>query len=92
MVFEGENVAKKYRVEMRLSSYDVSSSYIFNCDAFSVDEIGRRCSSKTFVVNDDQFKIYNKDRVELGDHNKDKNGELSVPVTFKITKKRLNCP
>ena len=92
MVFEGENVAKKYRVEMRLSCYDVSSSYIFNGGVFSVDEIGRGCSSKTFVVNDDQFKIYNKDRVELGDHNKDKNGELTMPVTFKITKKKLNCP
>ena len=91
MVFEGENVAKKYRVEMRLSCYDVSSSYIFNGGVFSVDEIGRGCNSKTFVVNDDQFKIYNKDRVELGDHNKDKNGELTMPVTFKITKKKLNC-
>ena len=91
MVFAGENVSKKYRVEMRLSSYDVDSSHIFNCDPISFDEIGMKCRSKIFVVSDEQFKIYNKGRAELGDHNRDKNGELTTPVSFKIIKKKLNC-
>ena len=91
MVFGGKNMAKQYRVEMRLSSYDVSSSHTFNCDIFSIDDIEKPSDSKVFIINNDQFKIYNKGHVELGDHNKDKNGELTMPVTFKITKKKLNC-
>ena len=90
-VFGGKNVAKKYRVEMRLSSYDVSSSHTFNCDVSSMDEIGKAAESKMFIIPDSQFKIHNRGHVELGDHNKDKNGELTMPVTFKITKKKLYC-
>ena len=61
---------------------------MYKCNVSSLDETP---NSSLFFINDDQFKIYNKGHVELGDHNKDKNGELTMPVTFKIMKKKLNC-
>ena len=91
MVFGGKNMAKQYRVEMRLSSYDISSSHTFNCDVSPIDDIGRAIDSKMFIIHDYQLKIYNKGHLELGYHNKDKNGELTMPVTFKIMKKKLYC-
>ena len=84
-VFGGRNQAKQYGVEMRLSSYEVYSSHVFHCDVSGIDEVGG-----VFVIPDDQFKVYNKGQVELGDHNKDKSGELNMPVSFKIIKKKLN--
>ena len=52
-----------------------------------MDEIGRVKDSKKFCIPDEQFLIYNKGHAEIGDHNMDKNGKLTVPVTFKIIKK-----
>ena len=90
IVFGGKDVAKQYRAEMRLSSYDVDANHIFNCNVSPIDDIAS-AALIVFVITDDQFKIYNKGHAELGDHNKDKNGELTMPVTFKIIKKKLNC-
>ena len=84
-VFGGRNLAKQYGVEMRLSSNEVYSSHVFHCDVSGIDETGG-----VFVIPDDQFKMYNKGQVELGDHNKDKSGEFAMPVCFKIIKKELN--
>ena len=91
IAFAGERVANKYRVEMRISSYDEDTSLVYNCNVTSLDEVGQIPRSKKFYINDDQFKIYNKGLAELGDHNKDKNGELTMPVTIEINKKKLNC-
>ena len=89
-VFGGENVAKKFRAEMRLSSYDGDASSIFNCNVYCLDNWPKFYASKVFCILDAQFRIYNKGRIELGDHNKDKNGELTMPVTVEVKMKNLN--
>ena len=90
MVFGGKTVAKKFRAEMRLSSYDVDTSLIFNCNVFCLDDWKEQEASKVFCITDEQFKIYNKGHIELGNHNMDKNGELTMPVTIDIKMKKLN--
>ena len=80
-----QKFAKQFGVEMRLSSNEVYSSHVFQCDVSGIDETGG-----VFVIPDDQFKMYNNGQVDLGDHNKDKSGELAMPVCFKIIKKELN--
>ena len=89
-VFGGKNVARKFRAEIRLSSNDVDSSLIFNCGVFCLDDWNKFDATRDFHVNDDQFKIYNKGHIKLGDHNKDKNGELMLPVTVEVKMKKLN--
>ena len=42
-----------------------------------------------FGISDDQFKFYNKGHIRLGDHNKDKNGELMLPVSVEVKIKKL---
>ena len=89
-VFGRKNIANKFRAEMRLSSYDGDTSNTFNCNVYSLDEWKEFDASKVFCITDDQFKIYNKGHVELGYHNKDKNGELTMPVTIEVKIKKLN--
>ena len=90
LVFGGKNVAKKFRAEIRLSSHDMNSSHIFNCDVYCLDDWKMFDASKQFRITDEEFKIYNKGHTELGDHNKDKNGELMLPVTVDVKMKKLN--
>ena len=90
MVFAGRNVAKKFRAEMRLSSYDGDASLNFNCNVKCLDNFRRSDASKEFRIDDGQFKICNKGHIELGDHNKDKNGELMMPVIVEVKMKKLN--
>merc|ERR1712066_215647 len=89
MVFGGKNIAKKFRAEMRLSSHDVDTSLIFNCNVFCLDDWTEWDDSKDFYITYGQFKIYNKGHIELGDH-KDKNGEVTIPVTVEVKMKKLN--
>ena len=89
-VFGGENVAKKFRAEMRLSSYEGDTTLIFNCNVLCLDDWLENEVSKEFCIDEDQFKIYNRGHLELGDHNKDKNGELTMPVTIEVKMKKLN--
>ena len=76
--------------EVRLSSYDVDTSNIFNGNVSCLDDWEEGDASKECHITDEQFKFYNKGHIELGEHNKDKNGELIIPVTVKI-KKKLNA-
>ena len=73
-----------------LSSHDGDTSTIFNCNVFCLDDVGEEDASKEFWINGEQFKLHNKGHMELGDHNKDKNGELVPPVTVEIKRKKLN--
>ena len=91
VVFAGENVAKSFRAEMRLSSHDVDSSHIFNCNVLCLDNWEKADVSKEFRIMNDQFKICNKGHIELGYHNKDKNGELTMPVTVEVKMRKLNA-
>ena len=90
VVFAGKNVAKKFTAEMRLSSHDVGSSLIFNGNVYCLDDWKEFDASKLFRIMDDEFKIYNKGHIELGEHNKDKNGDLTMPVTVEVKMKKPN--
>ena len=90
VVFGGKNVAKKFRAEMRLSSYDGDTSIISNCNVKCLDDWKEVDASQEFCITDYQFKIYNKGHIELGAHNKDKNGELTMPVSVEVKMKKLN--
>ena len=90
VVFAGKKVAKKFRAEMRLSSYDAETSVISNCNVFCLDDWKEFDASKEFHISDQQFMIYNKGQIELGDHNVDKNGEVTMPVTVEVKMKKLN--
>ena len=90
VVFGGKNDAKKFRAEMRLSSYDGDASNIFNCNVYCLDNWMLFDVSKVFCILDDQFMIYNKGHIKLGDHNKGKNGEVMLPVTIEVKMKKLN--
>ena len=90
VVFDGKNVAKKFRAEIRLSSYDGDTSLIFNCNVKCLDDWMVFDDSKMLRIMEDNFKIYNKGHMELGDHNKDKNGELTMPVKVEVKMKKLN--
>ena len=90
MVLDGKKVAKKFRAEMRLSSHDGNTSLNFNCDVKCLDDRRELDDSKMFCICDKQFKMYNKGHIELGYHNKDKNGELMMPVTVEVKMKKLN--
>ena len=90
MVFGGKNVAKKFRAEIRLSPNDADTNVISNCNVKCLDDWKEFDASKMFRIMDEEFKIYNKGYNELGDHNKDKNGELTTPVTVEVKMKKLN--
>merc|ERR1712066_25618 len=90
VVFAGENVAKKFRAVMRLSSYDGDTSHNYNCKVNCLDDWMEYDASNMFCIWDEEFKIYNKGYIELGNHNKDKNGELTMPVTMEVKMKKLN--
>ena len=95
VVFGGRNVAKKFRADMRLSSNDVDASINFNGNLYCLDDWKEWWkefdASKEFHISDEQFRFHNKGHIKLGDHNKDKNGELMIPITIKIKKKELNA-
>ena len=89
MVFGGKIVSNKFRVEMRLSSNDVGTSHIFYGNVYSLDE-KYFDASKVFSINNEQFKLHNKGDHAIGNHNKDENGELVLPITIKVEKKKRN--
>ena len=90
VVFAGENVAKKFRAEMRLSSHDGDTSHTFNCNVYCLDDWKMFDASREFHIPDEEFKVFNKGHIELVEHNKNKNGELTLPVTVEVKIKKLN--
>ena len=88
MVFGGKNVAKKFTTEMKLSSYDGDTNLIFNCNVFCLDNAIEWDASKEFCIADEQFKICNKGQIELGEHNKDENGDMMMPVKIQVKMKK----
>ena len=90
MVFGGKKVANMFTAEMRLSSCNEDTSLIFNCGVKCLDDRKEQDAAKEFCINDDQFKIFNKGYIELGEHNRDASGKLMMPVTVKVEMKKLN--
>ena len=92
IVIGGERAAKKYRVELRLSSSDKEFTHTHHGPVFSVDVRDPRDCEETFVIAKKRFALFNKGFDYFGDHNKDKNGEIIVPIMVKIIKKELDIP
>ena len=88
-VFCGKNVAKKFRVKMRLSN-DGDTGHIFIGNVYCLDDWNKGDASKVFCINDVEFRIYNKGHTKLGVHNMDQNGELMLPVSVEVKMKKLN--
>ena len=42
-----------------------------------------------FLFDKETFKRYNKGQYDIGEHNFDKNGELCLPIMFKVFKKEF---
>merc|ERR1719323_1279260 len=92
IVIGGEYVANRYRVEMRLSSSEKEFTTTHHGPVFSVDVRDPWKREDIFTVEKKKFKIFNHGLSYFGDHNKDKNGEITVPISVKIIKKELEIP
>ena len=90
-VVGGKEVAKKYMAELRIFSNEKNTSVTFNGPVFPLD-IHHRPDKNAFVMNAEWFKNFNHGKKYFGDHNKDKNGEIVIPVLYKIIKKELDIP
>ena len=91
-VIGGEHVANKYRVEIRLSSSEKEFTTTHHGPVFSVDAIDPWNREDIFTVEKKKFAIFNKGYEYFGDHNKDKNGKITIPISVKIIKKELGIP
>ena len=91
-VIGGETVANGYRVEMRLHSSEEEFTITYHGPVFPVDVTQPWNQKESFWIAKEKFKIFNKGFEDFGDHNQDKNGEVTFPVMVKIIKKELNIP
>ena len=91
-VIGGERVANRYRVEIRLNSCEKEFTNIHHGPVFSVDVKSPWNHEESYTIAKKQFAIFNKGFDYFGDHNKDKNGEIVIPIMVKIIKKELNIP
>ena len=92
IVIGGERVAKKYRVELRLNSSEKEFTNTHHGPVFSVDVEKPWEREEAYRIDKKMFALYNKGFDYFGAHNKDKNGEITVPITVRIIKKELDIP
>lgn len=91
-VIGGERVAKNYRVELKLSSSEKEFTHTHYGPVFSAD-VGKPWNrEETYIIDKKRFALFNNGFDYFGDHNKDKNGEIIVPIMVKIIKKELDIP
>ena len=91
-VFGGETIANRYRVEMRLSSSEEEFTNTHHGPVLSLDVKDPESSKESYWIAKEKFNIFNFGFDYFGEHNKDKNGEVKVPIMVKIIKKELNIP
>jgi len=91
-VIGGEHVAKKYRVELRLHSSEMASTLTYHGPVYSVDFKKAWMDKEAFTIDKKKFALFNFGVDHFGNHNKDKNGEIHVPIMVKIIKKELDIP
>ena len=92
IVVGGERVANKYRVELRLNSSEKEFTHTHHGPVFSVDVKDRWNREEVFMIDKKRFMLFNKGFDYFGEHNQDKNGEITVPIMAKIIKKELDIP
>ena len=88
MVYGSKKVAEDYGVQIKLSSLDGSSSHAFAGNVCPMGDHATWPQEHTFRFLFDEFKAYNAGHYFIGEHNRDKNGELKLPITVKVEKKK----
>ena len=91
-VIGGKRVANRYRVEMRLNSCEKEFTNTHHGPVFPVD-VKNPCSrEECYTIAKKKFELFSKGFDYFGNHNKDKNGDIIVPIMVKIIKKELDIP
>ena len=88
MVYGGEKVAKGFSVQIKLSSQERTSSHAFTGKVCPMGDHATWPQEHTFRFLFDEFKSYNAGHYFIGEHNRDKSGELKLPITVKVEKKK----
>ena len=86
-----KQAAKKYRVELRISSNKSSVSNTHSGPVFPIDysRFDITDDKECFEISFPKFAFFNHGMEYFGKHNKDKNGDIVLPVSVKIEKKKL---
>ena len=90
-VIGGYQVAKKYRVELRVSSNKSSVSLTHSGPVFPIEytDVEATKDEESFEISCSKFAFFNHRKEYFGKHNKDKSGYIVLPVSVKIEKKKL---
>jgi len=88
-VMGGKQVAKKYRVELRVTSNKSSVSLTHNGPVFPIEDLNAPEDKESFEITWSKFAFFNYGKEYFGLHNEDKNGEIVLPLSVKIEKKQL---
>ena len=91
-VVGGKEVPKKYKAELRVFSNSKNICVTYNGPVFPVDDPDQTDPDEAFHKQPEWFETFNHGYQYFGNHNKDKNGEIVIPVLFKIIKKELDIP
>ena len=89
-VLGGKQVAMKYRVQLSVSSNKSSGSLTHSGPVFPIEftEFEATNDKESFEISCPKFAFFNQGKKYFGKHNKDKNGEIVLPVSVKIEKKK----
>ena len=90
-VMGGKQGAKKYRVELRVSSDESSVSLTHSGPVFPIEytDVEATKDEESFEISCSKFAFFNHRKEYFGKHNKDKSGYIVLPVSVKIEKKKL---
>ena len=93
-VMGGKQVAKKYRAELRVSSNESIASVTHSGPVYPIDcwTTDATKNKESFEMSCPRFAFFNHGKEYFGDHNKDKNGDVVLPLSIKIEKKELRLP
>ena len=93
-VLGGKQVAMKYRVQLSVSSNKSSGSLTHSGPVFPIEYplLDAINDKDSFEISVSKFASFNHGMEYFGDHNKDKNGEIVLPLPVKIEKKKLDIP
>ena len=86
-----KQAAKKYRVELRISSNKSSVSLTHSGPVFPIGYsfVNATKEKNSFKISCSKFASFNKGKAYFGKNNLDKNGETVLPLSVKIKKKNL---
>ena len=91
-VIGGVTVANKFRAELRLFSNERVNTLTYYGPVLPVDERVPFEHEDAFEISAKKFAKFNHGFDHFGDHNRDKNGEIVIPIAVKIMRKELGIP